>query len=75
MSSVEYRLRILDELAADAERAWPGDLDRLTQDEYVQCLLMCALDRIHRNEVRGFARSRPAQPAALDITKLQIGLE
>ena len=69
------RLRILDELHNSGVREWGVAFLALPFDEYRDALMCLALDRVIDGEVRGFQRRRPAQPAALDVTKLQIGVE
>jgi hypothetical protein len=72
---VAARVRILEELHAAGVRAWGAAFLALSRDEYGDAMMCLALDRIHEGETRGYTRRKPPQPAALDVTKLQIGLE
>ena len=72
---IAARVRILDELHQAGIRAWGSAFLALSLDDYRDAVMCLALDRIAENEVRGFARQRPPQPAALDAGKLQSGLE
>jgi hypothetical protein len=73
--SAEARLRILDELDAEACALWGEDVRTLPHGAYVQMIFCLALDRIHEGETRGMMRRKPPQPATLDVTQLRVALE
>jgi hypothetical protein len=70
-ASAATRLRVIDELAAAAGRAYGADVAAMTEVEYLQAMLICAADRIAAGEVRGFMRRVPAADKAPLITGIE----
>lgn len=69
-----FRDRLLLELDAEARRLWGAAIDRLSPEEYRECLLCLALDRIARGECAGLLRRKPATVANLREEKLRRGI-
>lgn len=65
------RDRLLVELDAEARRLWGAAVDRLSPDEYRECLLCLALDRIARGECAGMVRRPPAHVVAIDEARMR----
>lgn len=65
------RDRLLIELHAEARRLWGATIDRLSPEEYRECLLCLALDRIARGECAGMVRRPPAHVVAIDEARLR----
>jgi hypothetical protein len=72
MSTAATRLRVIDELAAAAGRAYGADTATMTEVEYLQAMIIVAADRIAAGEGRGFARH---VPRAADKPPLISGIE
>ena len=65
------RDRLLLELDAEARRLWGAAVDRLSPEEYRECLLCLALDRIARGECAGMVRRQPGHVVAIDEARLR----